>query len=86
MRSSLVLALVGSRTSCDGGDGELAPGVGDDPGAGTGTLGVDGPAIARPREANASTRHAFDTRVGSDVTDALVSVTSRRRRVGLDVR
>jgi hypothetical protein len=79
---TLVLSVGLTAAACGGGS-NLDPGAGDDPGAGTSTLMVDGTAHASPRISNAQGRGDFDTsfsvRVqqnGQDVTTATVEVTS----------
>lgn len=72
-----------------GGD-PLDPGAGDDPGAGTNTLFVEGRATAEPRIVNARSESDFETDVeirirlnDQDVTSGTVSLTSRYASVDL---
>ena len=75
------------------GSGGLDPGAGDDPGSGTGSLGIEGWARATPRTANARTAPEFDVafsvRVSLNnqtVTTGTVTITSATARVPLTYR
>lgn len=90
MKRCFVL-LVSILCACGGGD--LDPGSGHDPGAGTSTLLVDGTITARPRLVNARTGGDFDTELHvrvslnqQPVTTGTVTVTSAGGTVPLTFR
>lgn len=68
----------------------LLPGVGNDPGSGTGTLSIDGVVTASPKRFNASASSDFDTefslrvsRAGRPVPGAAVAIASASGKVPL---
>lgn len=80
---TLGLLTAGALTACGGTDSTLAPGAGNDPGAGTGTLRVEGSISADSDRPNAELAADFTTdfRVriqlaGANVTTGEVTVTS----------
>ncbi len=84
MKTTLsILTLLLGTAACGGTDSDLDPGAGNDPGAGTSTLLVNGKVEASPRLTNARAAAEFDTDfevqitlAGQGVTAGTVTVTS----------
>jgi hypothetical protein len=91
MRTVLATAVVVlAPCACGGGDAGFAPGVGNDPGTGTGTLVVQGAIMASPGRFNAPARRDFETvfslrvsRNNRPVANGTVTIASATGKVPL---
>jgi hypothetical protein len=86
----LSVSMFAVLAACGGDSSGFNPGVGDDPGTGTGTLSIEGNATAEPTIDNASDAASFTTevsvrisRASGDVTDGVVELHSLTGTIAL---